>query len=80
MTFAYGYVFTQVTSIKETLFASLSAIIANAATDAARHTEWAFHGAGRNGATVEEMRAVREIAVRIATKVGVPMKHEVPNV
>jgi alkylhydroperoxidase/carboxymuconolactone decarboxylase family protein YurZ len=69
--------FLEVTSAKETSFAMISALIAN---DTPRQTAWHLPGAIRNGATLEETRAVREIALRIATKAGVPLKHEVPNI
>ena len=55
----------------------ISALIAN---DTPRQVEWHLTGAIRNGATVEEVRAVREIALRIAVKAGIPLKHEVPNI
>lgn len=55
----------------------ISALIAN---DTPRQAGWHLSGAVRNGATVEEVRAVREISLRIAIKAGVPLKHEVPNI
>ncbi|KAG1771453.1 hypothetical protein EDD22DRAFT_863096 [Suillus occidentalis] len=42
--------------------------------------EWHLTGAVRNGATVEEVRGVREIALKIAIKAGVPLKNEVPDI
>ncbi|KAG1735923.1 uncharacterized protein EDB91DRAFT_1143530 [Suillus paluster] len=79
LTLGYGYVyaFLEVTSAKETSFTMISALIPN---DTPRQVEWHLTGAIRNGATVEEVRAVREIALRIATKAGVSLKHEVPNI
>ncbi|OAX37068.1 hypothetical protein K503DRAFT_771861 [Rhizopogon vinicolor AM-OR11-026] len=75
----YGYVcaLSEVTSAKETSFALISSLIAN---DTPRQAEWHLRGALRNGATLEETRAVREIALRIAIKAGVPLNHEVPNI
>jgi len=55
----------------------ISALIAN---DTPRQAEWHLAGAIRNGATLEETRAVREIALRIAIKAGVPLKGDVPNI
>ncbi|KAG1739020.1 hypothetical protein EDB19DRAFT_2025272 [Suillus lakei] len=77
-TLGYGYVyaFSDVISSKETSFAIISALIAN---DTLSQIEWQLTGAVRNGATVEEVRGVREIALRIAMKAGV-LKHEVPNI
>lgn len=53
----------------------ISALIPN---DTPRQVEWHLTGAVRNGATVEEVRGVREIALKIAIKAGVPLKNEVP--
>ncbi|KAG2031683.1 hypothetical protein BDR03DRAFT_972115 [Suillus americanus] len=79
MSIGCGYVdsFTEVISIKETTFATISAMIANATLGL---LEWHLTRAVHNGATVEEVRAVREIALRIAIKAGVPLKIEVPNI
>ncbi|KAG1787472.1 uncharacterized protein HD556DRAFT_1448663 [Suillus plorans] len=77
-TLGYGYVysFLEVISSKETSFAIISALIA---TDMLSPVERQLTGAVRNGATVEEVRGVREIALRIAMAAGV-LKHEVPNI
>ncbi|KAG1841259.1 hypothetical protein F4604DRAFT_1830078 [Suillus subluteus] len=58
-------------------FATISAMIANATLS---RLEWHLTRAVDYGATVEEVRAVREIALRIAIKAGVPLKIEVPNI
>jgi hypothetical protein len=75
--YGYVYAFLKVTSAKETSFSMISALIPN---DTPRQVEWHLTGAVRNGATVEEVRAVREIALRIAIKTGVHLKHEVPDI
>ncbi|KAJ8596756.1 hypothetical protein M405DRAFT_757164 [Rhizopogon salebrosus TDB-379] len=75
--YGYVYAFLEVTSAKETSFSMISALIPN---DTPRQVEWHLTGAVRNGATVEEVRAVREIALRIAIKAGVHLKHEVPDI
>ncbi|KAG2065126.1 hypothetical protein BDR04DRAFT_1108962 [Suillus decipiens] len=77
--FGYGYVcaFMEVTSAKETSFAMIAALIPN---DTPRQVEWHLPGAVRNGATVEEVRAIREIALKIAIKTGIHLKHEVPDI
>ncbi|KAG0698183.1 hypothetical protein DFH29DRAFT_1003062 [Suillus ampliporus] len=75
--YGYAYAFLEVTSAKETSFAMISALIAN---DTPRQVEWHLTGAVRNGATVEEVRAVRNIALSVAVKVGVHLKHEVPDI
>jgi alkylhydroperoxidase/carboxymuconolactone decarboxylase family protein YurZ len=75
--YGYVYAFMGVTSAKETSFAMISALIPN---DTPRQVEWHLTGAVRNGATVEEVRGVREIALKIAIKAGVPLKNEVPDI
>ncbi|KAG1812847.1 uncharacterized protein BJ212DRAFT_1368553 [Suillus subaureus] len=79
MSIGYGYVysFMEVISIKETTLATISTMIANATPS---QLEWHLTRAVHHGATVEEVRAVREIALRIAIKAGVPLKIEVPNI
>ncbi|KAG1857356.1 hypothetical protein DFJ58DRAFT_745079 [Suillus subalutaceus] len=70
MTLGYGYVyaFLEVISSKETSFTIISALIAN---DTLSQVEWKLTGAVRNGATIEEVRGVREIALKIAMKAGI---------
>ncbi|KAG2345832.1 hypothetical protein BDR05DRAFT_960125 [Suillus weaverae] len=75
--YGYVYAFLEVTSAKETSFAMISALIPN---DTPRQVEWHLTGAVRNGATVEEVRGIREIALKIAIKAGVPLKNEVPDI
>ncbi|KAG2144298.1 AhpD-like protein [Suillus clintonianus] len=79
VTVGYGYVysFVEVISDKETSFATISTMIANGTPS---QVEWHLTRAVHHGATVEEARAVREIALRIAIKAGVPLKIEVPNI
>ncbi|KAG1739019.1 hypothetical protein EDB19DRAFT_1712533 [Suillus lakei] len=79
MTIGYGYVdsFVEVISIKETTFVTISTMIANATPS---RVGWHLTRAVHYGATVEEVRAVREIALRIAIKAGAPLKNEVPNI
>lgn len=77
MTLGYGYVyaFLEVISSKETSFVTISTMIANATPS---QLGWHLTRAVHHGATVEEVRTVREIALRIAIKAGVPLKTEVP--
>jgi alkylhydroperoxidase/carboxymuconolactone decarboxylase family protein YurZ len=79
VTLGYGYVhsFLDVISSKETSFVTISTMIANATPS---QLGWHLTRAVHYGATVEEVRAVREIALRIAIKAGVPLKIEVPNI
>ncbi|KAG2354115.1 hypothetical protein BDR07DRAFT_1495069 [Suillus spraguei] len=74
--YGYVYAFLEVISSKERSFAIISALIAN---DTPSQVEWQLTGAIRNGATIKEVRGVREIALRMAMKAGV-LKHEVPNI
>ena len=60
----------------ETSFAMISALIA---IDTPRQIGWHLEGAIRNGATKDEVRAVRTIAMRIATAAGVVWKHAIPD-
>ncbi|KIK45551.1 hypothetical protein CY34DRAFT_801483 [Suillus luteus UH-Slu-Lm8-n1] len=77
VTLGYGYVysFLEVISPKETSFVTISTMIANATPS---QLGWHLTRAVHHGAAVEEVRAVREIALRIAIKAGVPLKTEVP--
>ncbi|KAN0088297.1 AhpD-like protein [Tylopilus felleus] len=74
--YGYGYAFMGATSPMETSFAMISALIA---IDTPRQIVWHLEGAIRNGATREEVRAVRAIAMRIAKEAGVVWKHDVPD-
>ena len=60
----------------ETSFAMISALIA---IDAPRQIEWHLEGALRNGATREEVKAVREMAIQISKVAGVVWKQDIPN-
>ncbi|KAK0452750.1 uncharacterized protein EV420DRAFT_1482057 [Desarmillaria tabescens] len=60
-TFAYGhtYSFFDVVSPAETSFTMVAALIAN---DTPRQVDWHLRGSVRNGATLDEVKAVRQIA------------------
>lgn len=64
------------TSPMETSFAMISALIA---IDTPRQIGWHLEGAIRNGATREEVKAVRTIAIQIATAAGVVWKNNIPD-
>lgn len=64
------------TSPMETSFAMISALIA---IDTPRQIGWHLEGAIRNGATREEVKAVRTIAIQIATAAGVVWKNSIPD-
>lgn len=67
LAYGYGYAFMGATSPKETSFAMISALIA---IDTPRQIEWHLQGALRNGATREEVKAVRDIAMRVSKASG----------
>ncbi|TFK73729.1 hypothetical protein BDN72DRAFT_790371 [Pluteus cervinus] len=77
--FGYGYTysFTEVLSAVETSFTMIAALIAS---DVPRQISWHLQGALRNGASKEEVRAVRQIAVEVSRKAGVVWKHEIPDI
>lgn len=50
------------------------------ASDLPRQIEWHLAGARRGGATIEEVRAVRQMAMEVATRAGVEWRDEVPDV
>ncbi|KAH7102907.1 AhpD-like protein [Auriculariales sp. MPI-PUGE-AT-0066] len=78
-TIGYGftYSFNGVLDPKEFSFAIVSASIC---TDTPRQTEWHLSSALRNGATREEVQAVRQIVLEVAEECGVQWRNEVPEV
>jgi hypothetical protein len=60
--------------IQGDVFVTISTMIANGVPS---QPGWHLTRAVHHGATVEEVRAVQEIALRIAIKAGVPLKTEV---
>jgi hypothetical protein len=75
----YGavYAFTEIVSAIETSYVMIASLIAS---DLPRQIEWHLAGARRGGATVEQIRAVRQMAMEVATRAGVGWKDEVPDV
>jgi alkylhydroperoxidase/carboxymuconolactone decarboxylase family protein YurZ len=65
------------TSAMETSFAMIAALVA---MDAPRQIGWHLEGAMRNGATKEEVRAVRAIAMRISKATGIVWKEDIPDI
>lgn len=78
-TFAYGYAyqFPQILSGVETSFVMLAA---NVATDVPKQVSWHLQGAIRNGASLDEVRAIRKISLEVAKASGVVFKNEVPEI
>jgi len=50
------------------------------ASDTPRQINWHLDGARRNGATLEEVIAVRQIAIEAASATGMKWKNGVPEV
>jgi len=78
-THAYGitYSFFDVLTPVETSYVLCAALIA---TDTPLQIGWHLNGALRNGATLEEARAVRIIAIEVAKESGVVWRKEVPEI
>ncbi|TFK46372.1 hypothetical protein OE88DRAFT_1776418 [Heliocybe sulcata] len=78
-TIGYGatYGYTEITSPLETSFAMVAALIA---VDTPRQINWHMGNARRLGATLEEVRAARQIAMEVAEKSGVSWRNGVPEI
>ncbi|KAF8626203.1 hypothetical protein AX15_004893 [Amanita polypyramis BW_CC] len=78
-TIGYGlvYGFTDVLSMEETSYTLVASLIS---VDTAQQISWHLANARRSGATLEEIRAVREIAVEVGRKAGVEWRNGVPEV
>ncbi|KAG7443907.1 uncharacterized protein BT62DRAFT_1078097 [Guyanagaster necrorhizus] len=78
-TFGYGYTYGYfgALSAAETSFTMVAALIAN---DTPRQVDWHLKGSLRNGATLDEVRAVRQIALDVARASGVQWKNEIPDI
>ncbi|SJL13923.1 uncharacterized protein ARMOST_17374 [Armillaria ostoyae] len=78
-TFAYGYTYSffDAVSPAETSFTMVAALIAN---DTPRQVDWHLQGSVRNGATLDEVKAVRQIAIEVAKASGVKWKNDVPDI
>ncbi|KAI0320290.1 hypothetical protein OF83DRAFT_610193 [Amylostereum chailletii] len=78
-TVAYGavYGFTEVTDQLETSYALVGTLIAG---DTPLQINWHLNNARRGGATLEQARAVRQIAIDTSKSTGVIWKNQVPEV
>ncbi|KAI0927929.1 hypothetical protein AcW2_004097 [Taiwanofungus camphoratus] len=78
-TIGYGVTYggTSVLSQVETSYVIVAALIA---VDAPRQIVWHLANAQNGGATLEEAKAVREIAMKVSQKAGVKWKSGVPEV
>ncbi|EIN03557.1 hypothetical protein PUNSTDRAFT_93915 [Punctularia strigosozonata HHB-11173 SS5] len=75
---AYGFVysFEDILSKAETSYMMISGLVA---IDCPRQINWHLSGAVRNGATVEQTKAIRQIAMEVAQRCGVSWQGEVPD-
>ncbi|PVF92308.1 hypothetical protein CPB86DRAFT_791290 [Serendipita vermifera] len=78
-TIAYGYVygFTEVTNPLETLYTLVGSLIA---VDTPLQISWHLNNARRYGASLEQVRAVRHIAIEASKLAGVVRRNQVPEV
>lgn len=70
------YSCTEVVSAIETSYTLITSLIA---VDVPRQIGWHLAGARRIGATIEEVRAVRKMAIEVASRAGVQWREEVPD-
>ncbi|KAK7472554.1 hypothetical protein VKT23_000669 [Stygiomarasmius scandens] len=78
-TIGYGltYGYTEILSELETLYMLVASLIA---TDTPRQIGWHLDNARRSGATLEQAKAVRAIAMEVSIAAGVRWKESVPEV
>jgi hypothetical protein len=55
-------------------------LAANVATDVPKQVAWHLQGSIRNGANLDEVRAIRKIALEVAKASGVIFKNVVPDI
>jgi len=78
-TIGYGVVYghSDIISSLETSYTLVAALIAG---DTPQQIAWHLDGAQRAGATLDEVRAVRELSIEVAKFSGVQWQHTVPQV
>ncbi|KAF8968314.1 AhpD-like protein [Flammula alnicola] len=78
-TIGYGLVYghTDILSPLETSYTLIAALIAG---DTPQQIAWHLDGAQREGATLEEVRAVRELSIEVAKFSGIQWRHSIPEV
>jgi endoribonuclease Dicer len=77
-TIGYGFIYGFLNYINdvETSYVLLASLVA---LDAPLQIRWHLDGARRNGATDDQVRAVRSMAIKIAEYAGVLSENEVPD-
>jgi endoribonuclease Dicer len=75
----YGLIYghTEVLPALETSYTLVASLIAG---DTPLQISWHLNGARRRGATVEQVKGVREISIAVAQRCGVVWSNEVPEV
>ena len=73
--FTYGH--TEILSALETSYTLVAALIAG---DTPQQIFWHLNGARRGGATLSEVKAVRDISIEVASRCGIQWSHGVPDV
>ena len=74
--YGYTYSFPDYLSEIETTYCMISALIP---ADTPKQIDWHINNAKRLGASVQEVRAVREISIEISKKAGVQWRHPIPD-
>lgn len=79
ITIGYGlvYGYTDVLSALETSYTLVAALIAG---DTPQQIFWHLNGARRGGATLDEVKAVRQISIEVASRCGISWSDGVPEV
>jgi hypothetical protein len=75
--YGYTYGYTGILSIVETSYTLVASLTC---MDTAQQIAWHLASAQRAGATIEEIRAVREIAMEVGRKAGIEWRNGVPDV
>lgn len=78
-TIGYGYVYNHLEVVNQ-LQTSYSIVAALIAVDTPRQIGWHLANCRRGGASLEEVKAVREICQRISKECGVTWRADVPEV
>jgi len=78
-TIGYGLVYGHVDTLSalETSYTLVASLIAG---DTPQQIAWHLDGARRGGASIEEVRAVRQLSIEVASFCGVHWQHSVPEV
>jgi endoribonuclease Dicer len=76
---AYGFIYGDETYLSQ-MEKSFTMVASLVASDTPRQINWHLANARRGGATLEEVRAIREISILVSEKAGVTWKAGVPEI